>query len=162
MLACTGRVLAREIVAPVDVPDFARSAMDGYAVRGEDTFGASGYAPLELELVGEALPARPFPGTLEAGQAVRIMTGAPLPDGADAVVMAEYCSEKGRAVSVAEPVSPHKHVGARGEDICKGEPVVGPGRRLRPQDAGLLASLGLASVPCIRRPRVRLVVTGDA
>ena len=161
LLACAGRVLAREVVAPVDVPDFARSAMDGYAVRGEDTFGASSYAPLELELIGEAFPARPFPGTLGGRQAVRIMTGAPVPAGADAVVMAECCSEQGGVVSVAEAVSPRKHVGARGEDICKGDTVLAPGRRMRPQDAGLLASLGLASVSCVRRPRVQLVVTGD-
>ena len=161
MLACRGRVLACDVVAPVDVPDFARSAMDGYAVRGEDTFGASSYAPLELELIGEAYPARPFPGTLAAGQAVRIMTGAPVPAGANAVVMAEHCSENGGAVSVAEAVSPRKHVGARGEDIREGDAVLAAGRRLRPQDAGLLASLGLASVACVRRPRVQLLVTGN-
>ncbi|MFQ5698367.1 MAG: gephyrin-like molybdotransferase Glp [Myxococcota bacterium] len=159
--ACAGRVLARDVISPVDVPGFARSAMDGYAVRGEDTFGASTYAPVDLGVVGESLPARPFAGAVAAGQAVRIMTGAPLPEGADAVVMAEVCEALERIVRVQEPVAPRKHVGAIGEDIRAGERVLGSGRRLRPQDAGLLASIGHARVDCVRRPRVRLLVTGD-
>ncbi|MGH0030986.1 MAG: gephyrin-like molybdotransferase Glp [Myxococcota bacterium] len=158
---CAGRVLAEGVVARVDVPGFARSAMDGYAVRGEDTFGASAYDPIALALVGEALPGRPFAGRVEAGQAVRIMTGGPLPDGADAVVMAEVCSERDGRVEVVEAVAPRKNVGAVGEDIRSGDAVLAAGRRLRPQDAGLLASIGEASPPCVRRPRVRLVVTGD-
>lgn len=161
LLACAGRVLAADVVAEVDVPAFHRSAMDGYAVRGEDTFGASGYDPLALRVVGEALPGRPFAGRVGPGEAVRIMTGAPLPDGADAVVMAEVCEARGEAVLVRDAVPPRKHVGARGEDLRAGETVLRAGRRLRAQDAGLLASLGVASVSCVRRPRVRLVVTGD-
>jgi molybdopterin molybdotransferase len=96
-----------------------------------------------------------------SGEAVRIMTGAPVPEGADAVVMAEVCREEQGSVEVREPVAPHKNVGAVGEDIREGECVLAAHRRLRPQDAGLLASLGVAEVPCVRRPRVRLVVTGD-
>ena len=92
---CVGRVLAVDVAAEVDVPGFARSAMDGYAVKGEETFGASAYAPIEFEIVGQSLPGAPYAGTLERGSAVRIMTGAPLPSGADAVVMAEVCSEQG-------------------------------------------------------------------
>lgn len=161
LLECAGRVLAEDVTAAVDVPGFARAAMDGYAVRGEDTFGASDYDALELRLVGEALPGRPFRGDLARGEAVRIMTGAPLPAGADSVVMAEVCEERGGAVLVRDAVTPHRHVGAVGEDIRAGERVLRAGRWLRPQDAGLLASIGTAAVPCVRRPRVRLVVTGD-
>ncbi|MGH0036264.1 MAG: gephyrin-like molybdotransferase Glp [Myxococcota bacterium] len=163
LLECTGRVLAEEVVAPVDVPGFDRSAMDGYAVRGEDTFGASDYDPVGLRIVGQALPGTPFAGRLEKDQAVRIMTGAPVPDGADAVVMAEVCSEDAAAgrVEVREAVSPRKNVGAVGEDIRRGDVVLRAGRRIRPQDAGLLSSIGRARVDCVRRPRVRLVVTGD-
>src|SRR5437667_6464730 len=84
-----GRVLASAVVAAVDVPGFARAAMDGFAVRAEDTFGADAYNPLALAVVGEALPAKPFCGAVGPGQAVRIMTGAPVPAGADAVLMAE-------------------------------------------------------------------------
>ena len=161
LLECAGRVLARDVRAEVDVPGFDRSAMDGYALRGEDTFGASDYGPLALELMGEARPGHPFSGRVESGQAVRIMTGAPMPEGADAVVMAEVCEERGERVLVREPVAPRKHVGRIGEDVQQGAQLLSTGRRLRAQDAGLLASVGVASVSCVRRPRVRLVVTGD-
>lgn len=161
LLACVGRVLAADVTAAVDVPGFARSAMDGYAVRGEDTFGASDYDPLPLRLVGESMPGRPFAGTVAAGEAVRIMTGAPLPAGADAVVMAEVARERGDTVEVREAVPPRKNVGAVGEDLRRGALALRAGRRLRPQDAGLLASIGVAHVACVRRPRVRFVVTGD-
>ena len=159
--ACAGRVLAEDVIAPVDVPGFARAAMDGFAVRGEDTFGATAYNALTLERIGESLPGRPFRGTLGAGQAVRIMTGASVPEGADAVLMAEHAQERGGRVAVHEAVSPAKHVGAVGEDIRRGERVLAAGRRLRPQDLGLLASIGCAEPRCVRRPRVALVITGD-
>jgi molybdopterin molybdotransferase len=158
---CAGRVLAGDLRAQVDMPAFARSAMDGYAVRGEDTFGASEYDPVTLERIGLALPGRPFPGRLGSRQAVRIMTGAPLPAGADAVVMAEVCREADGRVEVRDAVAPRKHVGAVGEDIVAGSVVLRAGRRLRPQDVGLLASIGVAGADCVRRPRVRLVITGD-
>jgi len=161
LLECAGRVLAEDVTAAVDVPGFPRSAMDGYAVRGEDTFGASDYDPLSLRLVGESLPGRPFAGRVGSGEAVRIMTGAPVPGGADAVVMAEVCEEQGGRVAVRDAVPPQKNVGAIGEDVRAGSVVLRAGRRLRPQDAGILASIGVGSVPCVRRPRVRLVVTGD-
>jgi molybdopterin molybdotransferase len=161
VLECAGRVLAEDVQATVAVPGFRRAAMDGYAVRGEDTFGASSYEPVSLEVLGETLPGRSFAGVLAERQAVRVMTGAPVPDGADAVVMAEVCTEADARVEVAEAVAPGRHVGAVGEDIRAGETVLERGRRLRPQDAGLLASIGAAEVDCVRRPRVRLVVTGD-
>ncbi len=161
LLECAGRVLAQEVASRVNVPGFARSAMDGYALRGEDTFGASEYATLEFKLVGEAYPGRAFGGRVGTAEAVRIMTGAPIPDGADAVAKAEVCEERGALVRVHEAVAPRKHVGAVGEDIRAGEVVLHAGRRIRPQDAGLLASIGTGSVLCVRRPRVRLVVTGD-
>jgi molybdopterin molybdotransferase len=161
LLDCAGRVLTADVHADVDVPGFARSAMDGYAVRGEDTFGASDYDPIELRVLGESLPGRGFTGTVGANQAVRIMTGAPLPAGADAVAIAEVCSERDGRVEVREAVAPHKNVGAAGEDLRQGDLALRAGRRLRPQDAGLLASIGAARVSCVRRPRVRLLVTGD-
>ena len=161
LLACVGRVLAEEVTSEFDVPGFARSAMDGYAIRGEDSFGASAYDPLRLDLIGESLPGRPFLGRVEARQAVRIMTGAPIPDGADAVVMAEVCEELRSVVELRDSVAPRKNVGATGEDIRAGTRVLPVGRRLRPQDGGLLASIGVSSVACVRRPRVQLVITGD-
>ena len=159
--ACVGRVLAEDVRAEVDVPGFARAAMDGYAVRGEDTFGAGAYDPIPLRVLGETLPGRAFEGSVEPGTAVRVMTGAPLPKGADAVVMAEVCTESDGRVSISEAVAPKKNVGAAGEDIRAGATVLRRGRRLRPQDAGLLASIGEAAPRCVRRPRVALVITGD-
>jgi molybdopterin molybdotransferase len=156
-----GAVLAEDVRAEVDVPGFARSAMDGYAVRGEDTFGASAYDPIALRVLGESLPGRPYDGRIESGTAARIMTGAPLPEGADAVVQAEVCNESEGRVEVSEGVAPHKHVAAVGEDVRSGQVVLRAGRRLRPQDVGLLASIGVGRPRCIRRPRVGLVVTGD-
>jgi len=161
LLDCTGRVLAEDVRADVDVPAFPRSAMDGFALRGADSFGASDYDPVFARVIGEALPGLSFAGTVGPGEAVRIMTGAPLPAGADAVAPAEVCEESGGRVAVREPVPPQRHVGARGEDIRAGETVLRAGRRLRPQDAGLLASIGVASVACQRRPRVALLMTGD-
>jgi len=161
LLDSIGRVLAEDVRSTVDVPAFARAAMDGFAVRGADSFGASDYDPVPLRVIGEALPGRPFEGALGPGEAVRIMTGAPLPEGADAVAPAETCDEQGGRVAVREAVPPLRHVGARGEDIRAGETVLRAGRRLRPQDAGLLASIGAASAVCRRRPRVALLMTGD-
>ena len=161
LLECVGRVLAEAIGSQVDVPGFARSAMDGYALRGEESFGASAYDAIRLKVVGTSLQGAPFSGALGRGEAVRIMTGAPIPLAADAVVKAEVCEEADGIVSITEAVAPQKNVGAIGEDIKKGEAILSAGRRLRPQDVGLLSSIGRASVSCVRAPRVRLVVTGD-
>jgi len=161
LASCAGRVLAADVVAPRDVPGFSRSAMDGYALHGEDTFGASEYAPIELRVVGSALPGRPHTGHVRRGEAVRIMTGAPLPEGADAVAMAEVCEARDSTLRVLDAVAPRKNVGAVGEDLRAGELVLAAGRRLRPQDVGALASIGCAQVLVVRRPRVQLVITGD-
>ena len=158
---CVGRVLAEQVRAEVNVPGFPRSAMDGYAIRGEESFGASAYNPIRFEIVGESMPGHPHVGDLAKGTAVRIMTGAPVPEAADAVVMAEVCREQAGVVEVSEAVAPHKNVGEIGEDIREGEIVLSSGRRLRAQDAGLLSSIGVPEPRCVRRPRVRLVVTGN-
>ncbi len=161
LLDCFGRVLASDVISDVDVPGFPRSAMDGYAIRGAESFGASGYETIRLAVVGTSLPGRPFEGVLAAGQAIRIMTGAPIPAGADAVAKAEICEESSGFVAISEAVAPQKNVGAVGEDIRRGDRILSSGRRLRPQDVGLLASIGCAEAVCVRRPRVRLLVTGD-
>jgi len=154
-------VLAEPVVASIDVPAFDRAAMDGYALHGDETSGASDYNPLAFAVVGEALPGRPFEGSVAAATAVRVMTGAAIPRGADAVVPAEYAQESAGSVDITLAVAPGKHVGSRAEDIREGTVVLEAGRRLRPQDLGLLASLGIANAPVIHRPRVRIVVTGN-
>ncbi|MDN3919905.1 molybdopterin molybdotransferase MoeA [Roseateles violae] len=159
--ASAGRVLAAELLAPIAVPGFQRAAMDGFALRGADTAGAGDYNAIEFAVQGQALPGRPFEGAVPIGTAVRIMTGAPLPDGLDAVIPAEYASEEQGRIAVTRPVAPWQHVGRVGEDIAAGATVLAAGRRLRPQDGGLIASLGFAQVQVLRRPRVRLLVTGN-
>jgi molybdopterin molybdotransferase len=157
----TGRVLSSDVAAPLDVPGFDRAAMDGYALRGADTVGAGEYNPLNFRVRGQALPGRPYGDAAEMGSAIRIMTGAPVPDGTDAIVPAEYASERDGEIVVTRPIAPGQHVGHRGEDIGKGTTVLSAGRRLRPQDVGLLASLGLAHIAVVRQPLVRILVTGD-
>lgn len=157
--AC-GRVLASDVVAPLDVPGFDRAAMDGYALRGAETAGATEYNPLPFPVLGQALPGQPYAGAIRSHAAIRIMTGAPVPDGADAVVPAEYASETAGAIVITRAVAPGQHVGHRGEDLRTGAAALAAGRRLRPQDVGLVASLGLAEVSVVRRPRVRMLVTG--
>ena len=166
--AAVGRVLARPVRSEHPVPRFARAAMDGYAVRGQDTFGASDYNPLTLRVLGQVTPGqRSSTPPLQAGQAVQIMTGAPLPEGADAVLMAEYGTECGaettheRRVQITRSVSPGQNVGRIGEDLPAGASVFATGRRLRPQDIGLLAALGTDQVRVYARPRVILLITGD-
>jgi len=155
------RVVAADVRSEVAVPGFERAAMDGYAVRAEESFGAGPYSPLELRIVGESMPGRPFAGRLSAGQAVRIMTGSPVPAGADAVLPFEVAREEGGVVFISEAISPGRHVGRRGEDVEPGRTVLTAGRVLRPQDLGLLASLGVASVRVVRQPRVDILITGD-
>jgi molybdopterin molybdotransferase len=159
-----GRVLAAAVVSAVDVPAFDRATMDGYAVRAESTEGATAYNRLPLVVVGDSMPGRPFQGSIGAGQTVRIMTGAPLPADCDAVLPAEWIEDLDgthAVVSALAAVSPGKHVGRRGEDIVQGTTVLQTGRMLRPQDLGVLSSIGVGDAPVFKRPRVRLVVTGN-
>jgi molybdopterin molybdotransferase len=163
--AAAGRVLAADVVAPISVPGFDRAMMDGYAVHAEETFGATPYDPARLEVIGESLPGRPFARAVARGRAVRIMTGAALPEGADAVVPAESAREspgdRAGEVEIRQAVPPGRHVGSVGEDVTAGDLLLRRGRVLRPQDVGVLASVGLAEAPLVRRPRVGIVVTGD-
>ena len=155
-----GRVLAVDIIAPAPVPAFDRSAMDGYALRGEETFGASTYLPALFSLVGTARPGRPWDGRVGPGQAIEITTGSPLPDGADAVVKVESTDRRGDSLYVSEPTPPGRHVGHVGEDVAEGTTVLRRGRILRPQDLGMLSAIGSRSVPLFRQPRVTIVVSG--
>ncbi len=156
-----GRVLESDVVSPVDVPEFDRSAMDGFAVRAAETVGAGDYNPVSFRVIGLSMPGAPANVSVEEGTAIRIMTGAPLPHGADAVVPAEYANQSGELVEITASVSPQKNVGHRGEDVVTGTTLLTAGHVLRPQDVGLLASIGLSRVAVVRRPRVRIIVTGN-
>jgi len=156
------RVLAKALVAPIDLPHFERANMDGYAVRAPDTFGASTSVPAYLEIAGTVEMGQTVTARLRKGQAMRIATGGMLPRGADAVVMVEHCDEVGDgSVEVHRAVSPWQHVLRVGEDITKGAPVFPAGRRLRTHDLGALSGLGITRVSVYKRPRVGLIATGD-
>jgi molybdopterin molybdotransferase len=156
-----GRVLASPVVSAVNVPGFDRAMMDGFAVRAASVAGAAPYNQIALALVGEAFPGRPFLRQVEGQQAVKIMTGAPLPSGADAVLPAELAEFDGAAVRAHGEIAPGKHVGAMGEDVAAGTTVFEAGRQLRPQDLGVLSSIGAGHLACVRRPRVSIVLTGN-
>ena len=153
-----GRVLPGDVVSPIDVPGHTNSAMDGFALRfadlAEDDF-------TELRVVGTALAGQPYPGTVGAGECVRIMTGAPLPAGADTVVMQERVRDHGERVVVGTGHRPGQNVRRAGEDLARGQTALPAGKRLTPADLGLLASLGQAEVTVLRRPRVAFFSTGD-
>jgi molybdopterin molybdotransferase len=163
----SGRVLAIPIVSDVDVPGFDRATMDGYAVAAEATEGASSYNHLPIVVIGDARPGVRFGGSVAVGQAVRIMTGAPMPLGCDAVLPAEWVEDTTAPATGTEcicalaAVSPGKHVGKRGEDIVRGTTLLQPGRVVRPQDLGVLSSVGVGEVRVFCRPQVRLVITGN-
>ena len=154
-------VLADRVTSTVDVPPFDRAAMDGYALRGEETFGSGGFAPATFRVIGRSRPGRPYSGEVVPGTAVEIATGAPMPSGADAVVPVEDTRRIDSAVLVLEAVPPGRHVGHKGEDIATGRIVFKPGRVLRPQDLGVLSALGVAHVSVVRKPIVTVMVTGD-
>ena len=160
-----GRVLASSVVSEFDVPGFDRATMDGYAVDADSTEGASAYTRLPLTVIGDSMPGCAFAGVVSSGEAVRIMTGAPIPQGTDAVLPAEWVEfeNDGRLsiISALASVSPGKNLGRRGEDIVRGSTLFEAGRVLRPQDLGVLSSIGLGEVNVTRQPRVRLAVTGN-
>ncbi|HEX5678389.1 MAG TPA: molybdopterin molybdotransferase MoeA, partial [Alcanivorax sp.] len=155
------RILAELLRAPRAVPPADNSAMDGYALRSADWPLADG----GLALAGTATAGAPFKGALPAGHCVRIMTGALIPADCDAVIMQEACelSGQGRTTRVRPPRPPRpgENIRRAGEDIAVGAGLLSAGRRLRPSDLGLLASLGLSAVEVLRRPRVALLSTGS-
>jgi molybdopterin molybdotransferase len=157
-----GRVLAAPITAPEDVPGFLRATMDGYAVRAQDTFGASVGAPQYLEIKGEVPMGVASTRGAGGGETLRVATGAMLPPGADAVVMIEYTAEHpDGTLEVRRAVAPGENVLQPGEDVARGEPLFPAGRRLRPQEIGLLAALGLRRLAVYKKPRVAIISSGD-
>jgi len=169
ILNCLGQVLAEDVCSIINVPPLDNSAMDGYAVRAEDVRGATGPSPMYLRVIGEVAAGSLPSVDVLSGQAIRIMTGAPLPRGADTVVPFEDTDEVSRRASGVDPsrigvlcqVEEGLNVRRSGEDIASGDQVLTRGKVLRPQEIGLLASLGCATALVIRRPIVAVLATGD-
>ena len=161
LAAARGRVLAAPVRAPRDVPPFRNSAMDGFAVRSADVAAASAASPAVLRVLETVGAGSVATQPVAAGSAIRIMTGAPLPDGADAVVRVEDTADAPVGVAVRAAVGRGANVREAGEDMRAGELVLDAGRLLRPADIGLLASLGASMLRVARRPRVAILSTGD-
>ncbi len=169
ILDCLGQVLAEDVYSAIDIPPLDNSAMDGYALRAEDTHGASESSPRYLVVVGEVAAGSMPTKEVRPGTAIRIMTGAPLPEGADAVVRFEDTDEVNRKSSRGDlsqigilcQAKKGLNVRGRGEDIAKGNLILKKGKVLRPQEIGVLASLGRSTALVIRRPIVAILATGD-
>ncbi len=157
-----GRIAASDVRSPIDVPGYDRSAVDGFAVRSRDVLGASPTNPLRLRVVGTLKAGDPPPSRgVGEGECYEIYTGAPLPPGADAVVMVEHVKRLGDHIEVFKPVPPLGNVSRRGEDFKRGDLILKAGQRIRPWHIGALASLNIARVGVYRRLRVGVLSTGD-
>ena len=156
-----GLVTTRDVIAGEAVPPFANTAMDGYAVRAADTTGAGPEAPVRLAVAGELPAGRAPEQPVGEGEAIRIMTGAPMPDGADSVVMVEYTERDGDAVRVMHTARPGDHVRAAGGDLVAGDLVFPAGTALGPAHLGVLTSSSLEDVEVVPRARVGVLSTGD-
>ncbi len=172
ILDALGQVVAEDVVSDIDIPPLDNTAMDGYAVRAADTDGATETSPVQLSVIGELAAGYLFDGEVRAGTAVRIMTGAPIPRGADAVVPFEETDEpSGRAfgsfaksrdtVAVLKAAADGANVRHAAEDVRRGQPIIAKGAVLHPPQIGVLASLGKATVRVHRRPVVAILSTGD-
>lgn len=156
-----GLVLAEDVMSPEALPAFANSAMDGYAVRSEDVAGASEETPVTLTVTGEVVAGAAGTGPVEPGSAVRIMTGAPLPPGADAIVPVEVTTESGSDVAIVRPSGRGEYVRPVGQDVVAGARLLPAGRRITPPDLALLIAAGVRRVRCFPAPRVAILSTGD-
>jgi len=171
LLDALGQVLAEEIIAPFDIPPLDNTGMDGYAVRAADTVGATEASPISLKVIADLAAGYVLDTPVGPGQAVRIMTGAPIPPGADAVVPFEETDEvlrdpnqpvsKRETVQVMKAANPGANIRDRAGDVREGQRVLPAGRVLRPSEIGVLASIGLTEVAVIRRPVVAILSTGD-
>ena len=155
-----GRVLAEDVQANIFVPPFDRAAMDGYAVKAEDTYGATSTKPKVLRLVGVLSAGKRTDKVVGKGECVEVATGSPIPAGADAVVMLEFTEKVGEEVHVFKPVYPGANISPVGEDIRRGEIVLKDGEFLTPAKIGVLASLGRREAYVYRKPRIAVVPTG--
>jgi molybdenum cofactor synthesis domain-containing protein len=160
LLEAYNRVLSEDVVSALDIPPFSRSTMDGYAVKAEDTFGADENQPAILKVAGVVSVGEQPQVKVGKSEAVEIVTGAPIPDGADAVVMIEDTEREDSELHVFSPVTPNENVMKRGSDIKMGEAVLKKGQLLGSSEIGVLAALGLTKVKVLRIPMVAVLSTG--
>ncbi|MCK5829805.1 MAG: molybdopterin molybdotransferase MoeA [Methylococcales bacterium] len=156
-----GRVLAADATSQFNIPHFERSMMDGYAIVASATQGASSYNQLQLQVIGKSMPGQGSTAKVTSKSAVRIMTGAPIPDGANAVLPAENIEIDDQHIMIMESVAEGRNIGRIGEDITAGSIILKKGRRLRAQDIALLASIGEETVSVLKKPRISIAVTGN-
>ena len=161
LIDANGRVSAADVASTRDVPPFSRAGMDGYAVIADDTFGASRYEPRTLRVIEKVYTGQVPSARVEPGTAVEIATGAPMPQGADAVVMVEETEKAGDAVRILTPVYPRQNVGRQGADIVIGQVVIKNGDVLNPSRIGALAALGVGDVEVFQKPTVAILSTGN-
>ncbi len=157
-----GRVLAENVISDIDLPDFSRSTMDGYAVSAVSTFGASEGNPAYLNIKGTIMMGESSGFSIGSGEAAKISTGGMLPDGADSVVMVEYTEAvDDTTIEVYRSVAPGQHVIGKGEDLKEGEAILSAGVKIRPQETGILAALGKEKIKVYQQPSVGILSTGD-
>jgi len=156
------RILAEEVVAPVNLPGFNRSTMDGYAIGAEDSFGATDSLPSYLKIVGEIKMGAKPELKINPGEAVKISTGGMLPKGANAVMMLEYTEQiDDLTIEIRKSISPWENVVREDEDLKKGEIILRKGDRLRPQDIGVLAGIGKTNIKIYKKPKIAIISTGN-
>lgn len=155
------RVLAEDIIAIFDSPSFDRSAMDGYAIKAEDTFGFSDTNPAHLKIVDRIGAGKKSDVTLKNGEAVKIATGAPIPQGANGVVMEEYTYEQGDDLEISTSITPSENVSPAGEDFKKEDLILKSPKLLRPQDVGIITSAGYDKVKVFKKPKIGIITTGN-
>jgi len=162
LLETYGRILAEDIVSDVDLPDFARSTMDGYAIKASSSFGASESIPAFLNIKGSVLMGEVPDFSIGTGEAAKISTGGMLPEGANSVVMVEYTEAiDDLTIEVYKSVAPGQHIVEIGEDFKKKELILQKGCKIRAQETGLLAAFGYETVPVYKKPVVAVISTGD-
>jgi len=161
LIKAFNRVLAQDITAPINVPPFDRSTVDGYAVRAQDTFGAEENSPVILKIRGHVNVGETPKITLNQGETVAIMTGAPLPKGSDAVIMLEHTSEKDGKLFIYHAVSKGENTMKKGSDIKKGETILKTGQTLLSREVGIAAALGITKVKVYKKPKVAVLSTGS-
>ncbi|MCR6669610.1 MAG: molybdopterin biosynthesis protein, partial [archaeon YNP-WB-040] len=156
-----GRVLAEDVIANIDLPPFDRATMDGYAVKAEETYGAYEDNPVKFRVIGKIEPGEEPKIELNSGEAVEVSTGAPIPIGANAVVMVEYTRRVGDYVFVYKPVGVGENIAQAGSDLMLGETIMRAGEIIGVREIGVLAALGRIKVKVYRKPKVAIISTGN-